>query len=99
MTPDSLRNSALTSSEPPVLPMPLLALWWEARGEWMRAHEAVQAEPGAASAWVHAYLHRREGDLANADYWYARAGRRRSVAPLDTEWKEICAALLAAREC
>ncbi|TCH98244.1 hypothetical protein EJV46_13730 [Roseococcus sp. SYP-B2431] len=75
------------------LPPPLAALWWDARGEWARAHEAAQAVDTAEGAWVHAYLHRKEGDLSNADYWYRRAGRRRPAVTLESEWSEIVAAL------
>lgn len=95
MTPDALRHSAGLDPAPPAgLDAPLLALWWDARGNWDRAHAAAQAGEDADSAWVHAYLHRREGDLANADYWYRRAGRRRPTLPLEAEWAAIAAALL-----
>ena len=75
------------------LPAPLAALWWDARGDWTRAHEAAQADEGAEAAWVHAYLHRKEGDLANADYWYRRAGKQRPSVTLAEEWAAIAAAL------
>jgi hypothetical protein len=75
------------------LPPLLAALWHDARGEWTRAHELAQAVETPEGAWVHAYLHRKEGDLANADYWYRRAGRRRPEAPLDAEWAGIVQAL------
>lgn len=75
------------------LPAPLAALWWDARGDWQRAHEAAQSVDTAEAAWVHAYLHRKEGDLSNADYWYRRAGRRRAQTSLEAEWAEIAAAL------
>src|SRR6476661_6226305 len=95
MNPDALRHSASVATAPPTgLAGPLLALWWEARGDWTRAHEAAQAGEDADSAWVHAYLHRREGDLANADYWYCRAGRQRPASSLEVEWAAIAAALL-----
>lgn len=71
----------------------LAALWWDARGDWARAHEAAQSVDTADGAWVHAYLHRKEGDLSNADYWYRRAGRRRPAGTLEAEWAEIVAAL------
>lgn len=71
----------------------LAALWWDARGEWDRAHELAQSVETAEGAWVHAYLHRKEGDLANADYWYRRAGRRRPGVTLEQEWAEIADAL------
>jgi hypothetical protein len=95
MTPDALRHSAAAeTSPPPGLTGPILALWWDARGDWSRAHEAAQAGADADSAWVHAYLHRREGDRANADYWYRRAGRIHPAEPLEAEWTAIAAALL-----
>jgi hypothetical protein len=71
----------------------LAALWRDARGDWDRAHELAQSVETAEGAWVHAYLHRKEGDLANADYWYRRAGRTRPATTLDQEWAEIAAAL------
>lgn len=71
----------------------LAALWWDARGDWTRAHEITQSVATPEGAWVHAYLHRKEGDLANADYWYARAGRRRPAGALEEEWAEIARAL------
>ena len=69
------------------------ALWQDARGDWDGAHRTVQSESDAASAWVHAYLHRKEGDLNNARYWYGRAGKTPSEATLADEWQEIAAAL------
>jgi hypothetical protein len=72
----------------------LLALWWEAKGEWARAHEIAQDVAGADGAWVHAYLHRREGDLSNAGYWYRRAGRRVATEDLRVEWEAMVQELL-----
>lgn len=72
----------------------LAALWWDARGDWARAHELAQSVDTADGAWVHGYLHRKEGDLANADYWYRRAGRVRPAVPLAAEWAEIAQAML-----
>ena len=96
MTPADLAASARHGRAPPDgLSPPLLGLWWDRRGDWERAHEAVAAdEEGREAAWVHAYLHRREGDLGNARYWYRRAGRPASMASLEAEWDEIAAALL-----
>ena len=71
----------------------LRALWHLARGDWGRAHRLVQAEKDQACAWVHAHLHRVEGDEANAGYWYRRAGRPHSRAPLERERDEIITAL------
>ena len=96
MTPDALRYSAhADAAPPPALAGPLVALWWDARGDWTRAHAAAQAGEDADSAWVHAHLHREEGDLANAGYWYRRAGRPPATGPLPEEWAAIAGALLA----
>ena len=73
----------------------LHALWLEARGEWDAAHDAAQAAGGRDGDWVHAYLHRKEGDEMNAGYWYARAGRPAATGDLRTEWEAIARELLA----
>jgi hypothetical protein len=70
-------------------------MWYDARGDWPRAHQTVQARSCAQAAHVHAYLHRKEGDLANADYWYKRAGKRRPTTSLGEESAAIVDALLA----
>ena len=70
------------------------ALWFAAKGDWDRAHELAQAAKGKSGDWVHAYLHRVEGDLANAGYWYRRAGEAVHSGDLAAEWDEIAAALL-----
>jgi hypothetical protein len=87
----------LAAPAPPAGVGPALqALWHDAHGDWPQAHTLSQADPGPAGSWVHAYLHRREGDLANARYWYARAGRNvpaRNVT-LDAEREAIIRELL-----
>jgi hypothetical protein len=94
MTVDEFQQ-ALGQNEPPGGIPPLLqALWWERRGDWERGHAIAQDETGPDAAWVHAYLHRREGDDGNARYWYRQAGRMKSSAPLQQEWLEIVAELL-----
>ncbi|MBV8914988.1 MAG: hypothetical protein JOZ05_18355, partial [Acetobacteraceae bacterium] len=70
-------------------------LWWAARGDWDRAHACAQEDEGGPADWVHAYLHRVEGDLGNARYWYAQAGKPEATGPLDAEWTAIAGALLA----
>ena len=70
------------------------ALWWDAKGDWTRAHECAQAQEDAEGAWVHAYLHRKEGDLDNAGYWYRRAGRPAASGPLEAEWEMIARSLV-----
>ena len=79
----------------PGLQPALIALWWAAKGNWEGAHNIVQVESDAGSAWVHAYLHRVEGDLPNAGYWYRSAGQPVARGALDQEWAAIAAALLA----
>jgi hypothetical protein len=76
------------------LDAPLAGLWWAAKGNWDQAHKIVQDEDTADAAWVHAYLHRVEGDLANAGYWYRRARRPAASGSLDSEWQEIASELL-----
>ena len=91
----------LASEAPsPDLGAPLAALWHDAHGDWDRAHACVQDDGSRDGAWVHAYLHRREGDDANARYWYTRAGKKPPAAgfALDAERAAIGAELLGARE-
>jgi hypothetical protein len=88
-------RASLSAAEPsPDLSAALRALWLDARGDWNGAHEAAQADGGGAGDWVHAYLHRKEGDTGNAAYWYRRARKSVCRAPLDEEWAAIAAALL-----
>ncbi|MBL9209434.1 MAG: hypothetical protein JNL92_03150 [Opitutaceae bacterium] len=92
-----LQHSVARDSAPPAGASPAVqALWHDARGDWEAAHACAQDDESAAGSWVHAYLHRKEGDLGNAGYWYARAGRSRPVSgtSLETEWAEIARALL-----
>lgn len=90
--------ATLTEREPPrELPDTLRALWYDrqGRGDWARAHSLVEPIDSAAAAWVHAYLHRREGDRSNAAYWYRRAGQPfPSAATLEEEWAALVDALL-----
>lgn len=78
---------------PPDLSPALQALWYAANGDWHRAHDLTQPG-GAALDWVHAYLHRVEGDLSNAAYWYRRAGKPIATGALDDEWIELATTLL-----
>jgi hypothetical protein len=78
----------------PELDASLAALWWAAKGGWDEAHKIVQDEATAEAAWVHAYLHRVEGDLGNAGYWYRRAAKPVATGPLAAEWEQIAATLL-----
>lgn len=94
MTLDDFRVS-LNASEPPAGLTPALAgLWWDAKGDWTRAHECTQQDEGMDGSWVHAYLHRKEGDHSNAAYWYRRAEKPICREPLDAEWLSIVRDLL-----
>ena len=93
MTVDEFRKSA-AGDPPPGLSNALLALWHDAAGDWAAAHEAAQGEESAECAWVHGYLHRKEGDPGNASYWYRRAVRAFPKAGLEAEWAQIAGELL-----
>ena len=80
--------------DPPAAPL-LRALWLGLRGDWTSAHEIVQAEDGADAAWIHAWLHRVEGDEANAAYWYRRAGKAVAEGDTDAEGEAIARTLSA----
>ncbi|WP_110685629.1 hypothetical protein [Salinicola aestuarinus] len=79
---------------PPHLDRELLALWWAGKSEWSKAHAQVDTASGTDAAWVHAYLHRWEGDMDNAGYWYQRAGRPLPAQSLDEEWQRITQSLI-----
>jgi len=81
----------------PDLGAPLVGLWWAAKGDWDRAHRIVQDEDSRDAAWVHAYLHRVEGDLGNAGYWYRQAGQQVARDSLQAEWERIASALLGSK--
>jgi hypothetical protein len=93
VTLDEFRRT-LTATTPPVLPPPLRALWHDAKGDWDEAHRIAQDVTGADGAWVHAYLHRKEGDLSNARYWYQQAGQPAATDAVEAEWGRIVAELL-----
>lgn len=92
MTPNELR----ASTTPPDFG-PLAALWHDAQGNWEQAHTLVQDDSSADAAWVHAYLHRKEGDISNGRYWYTRAGKPECTQPLDDEWAAIASVFIARR--
>ena len=91
-------RASLTGPEAPAgLSVALQALWHQGKGDWDKAHDTLQAdETGRDSAWVHAHLHRVEGDLGNAGYWYRLANKPVASGALDTEWEAIARALLGA---
>ena len=82
------------SSVPVDLSPALQGLWHDGQGHWEHAHEAVQEDESREAAWVHAYLHRKEGDQGNAAYWYRRAGKGICRGSLEAEWEEIVSTLL-----
>lgn len=88
------RDSLQQSRPPEGLSLALQALWYDAKGNWDRAHELAQEREDAEGNWVHAYLHRVEGDEFNAGYWYRRAGRPFSPLSLEKEWEQIAGELL-----
>jgi hypothetical protein len=79
-------NLAQADSE---LSVQLKSLWYDGKGDWHQAHAQVDQLNDRASAWVHAYLHRKEGDISNADYWYSKAGQTRPSIPLEKEWEQL----------
>jgi hypothetical protein len=88
-------RASLSGAAPaPNVAPPLTALWWAAKGAWDQAHKIVQDEGSADAAWVHAYLHRVEGDLGNAGYWYRQAGKPVASGPLESEWEQMASVLL-----
>lgn len=95
MTPAAFKQSLSRSVPPRTISAALAALWWAKKGDWDKAHRIVMDEHGREAAWVHAYLHRVEGDDANARYWYAQARRAASKLSLDDEWNAIVGALCA----
>jgi len=94
MSPSEFKRSLSGKNPPAGLSPALKALWWAGKDDWDKAHKIVMAEDDKESAWVHAYLHRVEGDLGNADYWYRQARRKAATGKLDAEWAAIAAALL-----
>lgn len=95
MTLAGFKNSLADNSTPPVaLSIFLQALWYDAKGDWEKAHTLIQDVPDKTGAWIHAYLHRKEGDIWNADYWYTKAHKKRPPFSLEQEWEEIVSSLL-----
>jgi hypothetical protein len=95
MTLEDFRASISEREPPHGLPDPLAALWWDAKGDWARAHGLVDSLETADGMAVHAYLHRKEGDASNADYWYRKAGRQHHQDQLEDEWEGLSSYLLA----
>ena len=94
MNANEFRESVIHQFPPEGLSTPLAALWWDAKGDWTQAHGMVDELETKEGMAVHAYLHRKEGSLANADYWYARAGRNFHRSKLEEEWQALVSGLL-----
>ena len=94
MNRDEFEESLSCAAPPAPASVYLQALWHDAKGNWEKAHVLIQDLPDEAAAWIHAYLHRKEGDLWNADYWYRNAGQRRPALSLQQEWEQLAAAFL-----
>ena len=94
MTIEQFKTSLSESVAPYGLNRNLLALWYDAKGDWHEAHNIVQETSGLEGDWIHAYLHRKEGDLGNASYWYSRVGKSRPNSTLEEEWEELANYLL-----
>ena len=91
---EEFQKSLEASSPPAELTGYLQSLWYDAKGDWSRSHDIIQNIEDGTAAWIHAYLHHKEGDIGNADYWYRRAGKTRPDKRLEEEWKNIVEALL-----
>jgi len=88
-------ESTLSTANPPAVSGPLQALWWDGKGNWTKAHDLLQDDNSPAGSWVHAYLHRKEPDPANAAYWYRRAGKPVASGSFEAEWEAMVTALLS----
>jgi hypothetical protein len=88
------KESLLNSEAPQNISVYLKALWYDAKGDWNKAHKVIQDVEDNNASWIHAYLHRKEGDIVNADYWYSKADRKRPVITLEKEWEEVVKELL-----
>jgi hypothetical protein len=94
MTPVAFERSLSKAAPPKALALELKAMWWAAKGDWEKAHRIAMDGHSREAAWVHAYLHRVEGDHGNAGYWYRQAQRKPSSGTLEAEWAAIVAELL-----
>ena len=86
---DQFKESLSLASPPAEVSIHLKALWHDAKGDWQQSHDIIQDINDTTAAWIHAYLHRKEGDIWNADYWYSKAGKKRPTLSLQQEWEMI----------
>jgi len=94
MTLSAFIASLEQPAPPQGLSAPLQAMWWDGKGNWDRAHDIAQDIENSTGSWIHAYLHRKEGDRSNAAYWYSRAGKSMPFSTLEEEWEHITSSLL-----
>jgi hypothetical protein len=94
MTFEEFRSSLSQNQPPAQLNTALQALWYDGKGDWDQAHHLADSEHQTDCNWVHAYLHRKEGDKWNANYWYQRAGKTMPASSLKEEWEALVGALL-----
>ncbi|HNT50301.1 MAG TPA: hypothetical protein PLM56_05440 [Cyclobacteriaceae bacterium] len=87
-------KTSLEEQQPPPVAVLLQALWYEAKGDWEKAHNLAQDVHTPDGSWIHAYLHRVEGDISNAQYWYHKANRKMPKVSLKEEWEDIANELL-----
>jgi len=88
-------KESLSAGEPPqAASVYSKALWYDAKDQWDKAHKLIQDVDDKDAAWIHAYLHRKEGDIANADYWYRHAGKKRPPVSIEKEWEDMVNAFL-----
>ncbi len=90
----TFKESLLNSEPPENASVYLKALWYDAKGDWDKSHKIIQDVEDKNASWIHAYLHRKECDIGNADYWYNKASKKRPTVSLEKEWEEIVNALL-----
>lgn len=90
----SFKKSLAANNPPDEASVYLKALWHDARGQWDTAHSLIQDVADTDASWIHAYLHRKEGDIANAGYWYRRAGKKMPDISLEKEWENMVEDLL-----
>ena len=86
---EQFQESLANASPPLTVSDHLKALWYDAKGDWQQSHSIIQDIEDVSAAWIHAYLHRKEGDIWNADYWYNKAGKKRPSVSLEQEWENI----------
>lgn len=94
MNEQGFKETLLDNYPPSSTSVYLKSLWFDAKGDWNNAHNLIQDVTDNSAAWIHPYLHRKEGDIWNADYWYSKAGKKRPSVSLDEEWEQLLNAFL-----